>query len=211
MKHILMTLSVVLFMSLNAFAADLTVKSGHMDFLMDAPIEKIKGKTEALSGNIHFEGEDYKTAKGTLKMDLSKIVTYTFEDDGKNTTQTAHMLNWFEIGNEVPQATRSKFQDATLVVKSVTSVVKKSETESVIEIEGDLTVHGITKKKVIELDVKKTSTGYAVVTVKPFPVKLADHDVKPRDLAGKLLQQALSAMVDKVAEEALVSIKVNLE
>jgi len=211
MKKTIFTLIVGLLFIGSAEAKVLTVNSGNMDFLMDAPVEKIKGKTGALSGNLTIDGEDLKTVKGELVIDISKIVTYTFEDAGKNKSQNEHMLNWFEIGPDVKEEMRVKYKSAVLKVSGAKSVEDKSDTEKLVTLDADLVLHGMTVKYPIELLVNKSGDGYKVKTNKPFKVGLVEHDVRPRDLAGKLLQKTLEALGHKVAKYAQVSVELELK
>lgn len=194
------------------------VKNLTMDFLMDAPLEKIKGKTSAGSGSVEVALDDLKKVSATIKVDLSKITLHTFGDAEKDKTQTDHMYNWFEIGKDVDQKTREKFTYAEMVIAGATELSepkqKNSEGDSEIytmKAQGTLKLHGITKTIPLELMIKKIEGGFFVKTSKPFMVTLADFDVKPRDIAGKLLQQTLASLGQKVASQAQVNLSFSLE
>lgn len=191
-------------------ARDLKVKDTKLSFVMDAPLEKIKGATTSGDGTITIDEADLKGVKGALVIDLSQIKLNTFADEGKNATQTGHMLNWFEIGEDVDAATKEKFRKATLAINGAKLAIKK-DSQTHLMLEGDLTLHGITKKLVIDLLVSKTDTGYAVKTAIPFNVNLEDYDIRPRDLAGKILTKTLEALGQKVAKDAMVSVDMTLE
>lgn len=213
MKKILIVLlmATVCFTAGLSHAKDLSVKSGSMSFLMDAPLEDIKGKTDALSGKISVDEKDLATVKGVIDIDITKIVTYTFEDEGKNKAQNGHMLNWFEVGDDVNQETREKFGKATLKIFGAKSVEKKSETDSVVHLRGELFLHGISQRADLELWVSQTAKGYQVKTAKPFSVGLVEHDIKPRDIAGKILEKTLDALGQKVSKYSQVSVDVQFE
>lgn len=194
-----------------AHAKDLTVKKASMDFIMDAPLEKIKGATPSLSGKISVDEADLKTVKGEFDIDVTSIKLNTFDDAEKNTTQTGHMLNWMEVGESVDVATKEKFKIAKLEINGAKSVTKKSDSESIITADATLTLHGITKTIPVELNVQKTGTGYLVLSNKAFLVSLEGHDVRPRDLAGKLLVKVSETLGQKVAKEAQVNVNIELE
>lgn len=194
-----------------AHARDLSVKSGSMTFLMDAPLEDIKGKTDAFSGKITVDEKNLATVTGAIDIDVTKIVTHTFDDEGKNKAQNEHMLNWFEVGDDVSLETRKKFSKATLKIFGAKSVEKKSETDSVVHLRGELFLHGISQRADLELWVSQTAKGYQIKTVRPFSVGLVEHDIKPRDIAGKLLEKTLDALGQKVSKYAQVSVDVQFE
>lgn len=193
------------------YAKDLTIKKGSMDFVMDAPLEKIKGGTPSLSGKISVDEADLKTVKGHFDIDVTSIKLNTFDDAEKNTTQTEHMLNWMEVGESVDAATKEKFKIAGLEINGAKAITKKSDSESTVTVDAALTLHGITKNITIELNVKKTGAGYLVKSEKPFLISLEGHDVRPRDLAGKLLVKVSETLGQKVAKEAQVNVAIELE
>jgi polyisoprenoid-binding protein YceI len=194
----------------SAAEVTLTSASGKITFLMDAPVEKIKGEGTLISSKLTFNTENLATLTGTLKVDVSSFKTSTFDDAGKNATQTEHMLNWFEIGPDVAQAKRNDFKTATLTIKTVTSA-KPSETSTLLDVDATLTLHGITKDVKVAVSVMPEGKTWKVKTLKPFLVKLADFEVKPRDLAGQLLQKGLEALGQKVASEAQVSVDATIQ
>ena len=212
MKKIFTVLFILLFVFATslAHATDLNVKSGSMNFLMGAPLEDIKGKTDAFSGKVTVDEKDLKSIKGEVDIDITKIVIYTFDDAEKNKTQNEHMLNWFEVGSDVDAATKDKFKTARLQINGAKSVEKKSD-ESLLQLDGSLTLHGITKIIPMELTVIQQNGIYQVKTAKPFSVGLVEHDIKPRDIAGKILQKTLEALGEKVAKYAQVSVDVQFE
>lgn len=195
-----------------AQAKDLTVKPGSsISFTMDAPLEKIKGEAKTVSGEITVDEADLKTVKGHINVDVTGIKLSTFEDAEKNTTQTEHMLNWMEVGESVDAATKEKFKTAKLEITGAKSVTKKSDSESIIMADATLTLHGIAKPVALELSVQKTGTGYLVLSNKAFPISLESHDVRPRDLAGKILAKVSETLGQKVAKEAQVNVVVQLQ
>lgn len=209
-KYIILTF-VMFMMMTNVFAKELKVKDGEMNFVMDAPIEMIKGKTNAVSGSIHIDGDNLKSASGSIEIDLSKIKTFTFQDAEKNETQNEHLWNWLEISDGVKPALQNKYKKATLSIHGAKKVTKTSDTQSTLVFEGDLTVHGITKKVPVILSIEKTERGHVAKTVQPILLGLSDHDIRPRDFKGRLLQKTLETLSDKVAQQAQVSVSVRLQ
>jgi len=192
-------------------AREFKVQSGHIDFVMDAPLEKIRGKTDAISGYVMVDESNFKTLTGSITIDLSKIVTYTFANDEKNKTQNEHLFNWFEIGEEVNSKLRKKYNTATLNIHGAKSVQKKSQNVSVLNIEADLTLHGTTKKVPLILSVERTDKGLMAKSVQPIIVGLQDYEIQPRDMAGRFLLKTLKLLDQRVAKEAQVSVAIQLQ
>jgi hypothetical protein len=196
-----------------------------------APLETTKAQISGVKGMLDVDMADLTKTLGTLEVDLTGIKGYSFTDQEKNDTQTEHMRNWFEIGEDVNAATREKNQWAkftiTKIVKADPASVAKASTFSdelgtghrfkIIAV-GDFTVHGITKPKTVELDAtlydlkegnamfKDAQRVLMLRTAKPFIVSLKEHDVKPRDTGGKFLSTALKVVGLKLGDDAQVSL-----
>jgi hypothetical protein len=210
-----MALTMSLAPTVQAAAVDLKVKNFSMSFLMDAPVEKIKGSSSFANGVISVDASSLQDVKGTINVDLSQIKLHTFADETKNTSQTEHMYNWFEIGGQVDKKLREKFLQAELKIDgAVVNALPASDGKTAdynVKAETSFALHGITKKIPVELNVTKTTTGYKVKSAKPMLISLADFDVKPRDVAGKLMQMTLESLGQKVAKEAQVTLEMTLE
>src|SRR5262252_2925584 len=73
-----------------------------------APLETTKAQLSGVKGMLDVDPADLTKTSGTIEADLSGIKSYSFTDQDKNDTQTEHMHNWFEIGEDVPAAQRTK-------------------------------------------------------------------------------------------------------
>ena len=67
-----------------------SITSGGADFLIDAPLEKSKGRSGKVRGAVNLDLNDLKASKGTIEVDLDDLRTLTFDDAGKNKSQTEH-------------------------------------------------------------------------------------------------------------------------
>ncbi len=229
--------ALILMVPASAFAAtanfkfDNSIALNMMRGEIPAPIETTRFQDDRIAGNLSIDLADLSKTRGTIKIDLSAIQALTFGDSGKNNKQTEHMKNWFEIGPNVSEETRKKFQWATFEIKSIEAVSPKSvETAPAHKDEigtaksfqitavGDLTVHGITKPKTVQLnvviyDVNKSGKRYKeakrlafIRTLSPMLVSLKEHDVKPRDATGTFLAKALSVVGLKISDTAEISL-----
>lgn len=196
-----------------------------------APLETTRAQLSGVRGMLDVDLSDPLKTGGAIEADLTGIQGYSFTDPDKNKTQTEHMHNWFEIGEDVSAAVREKNQWVKFVIKKVVKVDPPSPTKAPtftddigtgrrfkITAEGDFTVHGITSPKTVELEatlyeVKPGGTQYQdaqrvlmLRTAKPFVVSLKEHDIKPRDTTGKFLNGALQIVGLKLSDEAQVSL-----
>jgi len=195
-----------------------------------APLETTRAQLSGVRGMLDVDLADPAKTVGTIEADLSGIRSSSFTDPEKNDTQTEHMRNWFEIGEDVSPAMREKNQWTKFTIKRISKVEPASFakaptfTDGVgtgrrfrITAEGDFLAHGVSKPKTVELEAViydlKDSAPYKDVqrilmlrTAKPFVVSLKEHDVKPRDTTGKFLSGALKVVGLKLSDEAQVTL-----
>src|SRR5258706_6206708 len=135
----------------SATALKFTVaEKGTASFLIDAPLEKIKGRSSRLRGEITVDPADLKTTRGEVDVDLADLVTETFDDASKNTTQTGHAHNWMEIGDDVEPKRREENRYARFNIQGIDDVSSKlvdapdesGERTVTVTAPGDLLLHG---------------------------------------------------------------------
>jgi polyisoprenoid-binding protein YceI len=192
----------------------LQIAEGTATFLIDAPLEKIKGRSTKMRGTLDIDPQNLKASKGQIEVDLDDLKTETFADDGKNKAQTEHSKNWLEIGPDVDAKRREENRWARFTIKSIdeSSTTKVGDgTPVTVRASGDVWVHGVTSPKTVTATVTINGSADAVtsvhvVTSQPFRVSLKEHDVKPRDLAGKFLAGALEKIGQKIDDEVQISL-----
>lgn len=196
-----------------------------------APLETTRAQLSGVRGMLDVDMADLNKTAGVVEVDLTGIKGFSFTDQDKNDTQTEHMRNWFEIGEDVSDAVREKNQWARFTIKRVSKAEPATFAKALtfsdamgtgrkfrIVAEGDFTVHGVTKPKTVELEAtvyeakadgpyKDAQRVLMLRTVKPFVVSLKEHDVKPRDTGGKFLSTALKVVGLKLSDDAQVSLE----
>jgi hypothetical protein len=191
---------------------------GRGSFLIDAPLEKIKGQSDEVVGHVDVDPKDLAKSRGEIMVRLSTLKTKTFGDMDKDAAQTEHARNWMEVGNESPAAARMKHEWATFRIEGMESV-PSSLTDATAgalgrqvkaKVVGELLVHGISSKKTVSVVATFTGPGDAptdltLKTDEPMPVSLKEHDVKPRDKVGSFLNGALDRIGKKIDDRVQVS------
>jgi len=191
-------------------------------FLIDAPLEKIKGETTKARGTLQVTPKSLSATRGQVEIDLETLKTETFDEVEKNATQTEHAHNWLELGPDVDAKQRAENQWVRFTIREVTKVgvddlsaAKEEAGKRVVEVTaaGDLWLHGVSKPKTARLSVTfegppEAPTAIRIKTLDPIPISLKEHDVKPRDVAGKLLQGALEKVGEKIDDKVQISIDV---
>jgi len=192
----------------------LTISAGTATFLIDAPLEKIKGGSGKMRGSLDIDPQNIKASKGQIEVDLDDLKTETFDDAEKNKSQTEHSQNWLEIGKDVEAKRREENRWARFTIKSIeeTSSPKAAGgTPVTVKATGDLWIHGVSAPKTIVATVTfsgppEAPTLARVVTAQPVRISLKEHDVKPRDLAGKFLAGALEKIGQKIDDSVEISL-----
>lgn len=195
-------------------------QEGLATFLIDAPLEKAKGRSPALRGSLDIEPNDLTKSRGEVDVDLSVLKTETFDDKDKNEMQTEHAHNWMEIGSDVPAAQREQNRWVRFTIGSIDSAtpsrladapeVSGSRTVKIVAA-GNLWLHGVTSPKTVKLTATFSGPASAptlvhVVSDEPMNVSMKEHDVKPRDVAGKFLMGGLERVGKKLDDKVQVSI-----
>jgi polyisoprenoid-binding protein YceI len=196
-------------------------ETGTASFLIDAPLEKIKGRSGKLRGSLQLDPSDIRATRGQIAVDLGDLKTETFNDPSKDAKQTDHTHNWLQLGADVPEKERSENRWVRFTIRSISSASanriadapeKEGKRTVSIVAEGDLWLHGVSAAKTVKLTVEfqgppAAPTSLRVVTAEPFAISLEQHHVKPRDVAGKLLDGALEKVGKKIDDAVQISIE----
>jgi polyisoprenoid-binding protein YceI len=194
---------------------------GTASFLIDAPLEKIKGRSSRLRGEITVDPSDLMTTRGEVDVDLMDLVTETFDDASKNSSQTGHAHNWLEIGDDVEVKPREENRFARFTIQGIGDASSKladapekdGERKVTLTARGNLWVHGVSSPKTVKLVATfqgppAAPTGLRVATVEPLTLSLKEHDIKPRDVAGNFLNGALEKVGKKIDDTVQISLDV---
>ena len=191
-----------------------------IEFMMEAPIEKIRGRVEnAISGDVFLDPTDLAKTTAHILVDIGGLELYQqvkkgdeFGPEEKKEKQNQHAREWLQI--DAAAEGREKNKQAAFAIKEVVAdpndVTKMTGAERKVKltVKGNFLLHGRKSEKTAKLEATFTFEGdkavrVAIETVEPFTVNLAEHDVRPRDALGKTLDE----LAPKVAKDALVSLE----
>jgi polyisoprenoid-binding protein YceI len=195
--------------------------AGSAGYVIDAPVEKGKGKWTKFRGMIDVDPSDLTKTRGQVDMDLDDLKTFTFDDASKNTAQTEHAHNWFEIGTDVAPDVKERNRWARFTITAIEQATPTKLADAPdhggravkVVAKGDLKLHGVTAPKTVTLTAvfsgpPDAPTSVRLKTSEPFAVSLNEHDVKPRDAIGKFISGSLEVVLrnKKIVDTAQVSI-----
>ena len=199
-----------------------------IDFMMEAPKEKIHGKAaDSITGDLNVDPNDLTKSTGLITIDISglEIVQAVaagadgkFPEETKSEAQNKHARTWLEISDDAPADKRAENAKVQFSIKSIAMTGEKSlakmtgaERKVMLTAKGEFLLHGHKADKTAELEATfkvdgEKIVGVSVKTVKPIAVDLAEFDVKPRDAFGRFAAKGLDVLSPKVNKEALVSV-----
>ncbi len=208
------------------FAIDGDSSKAHWE--MVAPIENIFGEISAgLSGNVFIDPTDITKATGRIDADISKLELFQQkrkDDDEKgelserkkSDTQNEHARQWLQIdpkqsddarkANAVSQFSITKIETDTPDVTKLTGAERKVTGT----LTGTLLLHGHKSDKSMKFEATFKYDGdkpksVTVKTLEPMKVNLAEYEIAPHDVAGKVLLASIPEK--KVAKEAPVMLE----
>ena len=179
----------------------------------------------ASTGDFRIDVTDVTKTTGLISVDITGIELFqTLVKDGKPAEETKselqnkHARTWLQISDDAPPDEVKKNARVDYSIKSIESASTKdvtkmtgAERKVTLHATGDFLLHG--RKSVKQADLEATfvfdgdkPVSVRIKTAKPFNVNLAEHEVQPRETFGKLAQKGLSALSNKVASDALVSL-----
>ncbi len=193
--------------------------------------EHIKGDTTAATGTLDIVPKDLSQSRGLVRIDLSTFSTHTFGSD-EDAAQTKHARAWLEVMASVDEASAAgaDMRYADLAIRSIDGLSAtdlsavapaKDGADDVrtvsMTVHGELLVHGHKVPKDAAVDVVFRYSGGAAADAKPSRIQikskqpmrivLKEHDVRPRDPAGAVLEWT-TRLVSKVAETADITVDI---
>lgn len=143
-------------------------RTGHIKFFSAAPMENIEAHNRQVTAVMSPTGDI-----------AFKVIMKSFEFE--KAAMEEHFNRQYLHTDKYPEA---KFEGK---ITNITSINFKKEGSYPVQVEGKMTIHGVTK------DIKQSGTvnvkGGNVVTAAKFMIKLGDYDVKvPSDFAKRIAE-----------------------
>jgi hypothetical protein len=199
-----------------------------IDFMMEAPKEKIHGRAaDATTGELNVDPNDLTKSTGLITIDISGLEIFQavadekdgkFSEEKKSDLQNKHARTWLEISDDAPADKRAEYSKVQFSIKSIEVTGEKSlakmtgaERKVMLTAKGEFLLHGHKADKTAMLEATfkvdgEKITSVAVKSARPIAVDLAEFDVKPRDAFGRFAAKTLDVLSPKVNKEALVSV-----
>ena len=205
----------------------LDTASSKVEFMMEAPQEKIRGRVSGANGELSVDPTDITKTKGRINVDISGIELFQtvsnpkgeFGTEIKSDKQNEHARAWLEISPDTPDDVRAANSKVQFVLNKIDGASEKNvakmtgaERKVTLKATGDFLLHGRKTEKTAEMEAifkyeGDQLTSISMKTTKPLAIGLEEHDVKPREAFGKLAQKTLQALSEKVTKDALVSME----
>lgn len=212
-----------------AIAFEIQGSGSKVSFLMNAPVEKISGEAaDSTKGQIFVDPTDITKTTALIQIDLDRLTLYQqkradengeFGERTKSEKQNEHARAWLEIASDAPADQRElnrwvEFKIDKVADASATDLSKLTGAERKLTatVEGEFRLHQRKVRKTAKIEAVFKYEGdkavsVSIKTLAPVVVGLEEHDVKPRELFGKLAQKTLSDLGQKVAKEAPIELE----
>jgi hypothetical protein len=188
--------------------------------------ERIKADTTEAAGSLDVVPKDLAKSRGQVRIDLATFTTSTFGND-KDAAQTKHARTWLEVqvGDKINEEMRwADFAIRSIDALSAASIPQVAPAHEgsddvrkvTMTVRGELLVHGqkVPREDVVEVAFHYPAgaasdsrpTRLEITSKQPMRVVLKEHDVGPRDPAGKALEWTAN-WISKVADTADVTVR----
>lgn len=158
--------------SVKKFSWNDRVSKNQFVWVSDAPVEKIRGTSEGITGSITMDPSDITTLRGTVMTEVRTMKT-------GNGTRDNHLLSpeWMDAG---------KYPQIKFVVQSVADA-KSSGNVSTAMVTGDFTLHGVTKRIAVPFKLtyvaesaktRERAPGDLLVLSANFTIALKDYKIE---------------------------------
>jgi polyisoprenoid-binding protein YceI len=148
------------------------VSKNQFVWVSDAPVEKIRGTAEGVTGSISFDPKDLTTLRGTVTTDVRTMKS-------GNGTRDNHLLSaeWMDP---------ARFPSIKFTIESV-SDVKVNGTSATAMAAGDFTMHGVTKRITVPFKInyiaenaktRERAPGDLLVVNANFSIALKDFKIE---------------------------------
>jgi polyisoprenoid-binding protein YceI len=145
------------------FVVEQSDSESRVQFVSDAPLEKISGVGHKLSGDVEFDAANLAGAKGTIELDVASIKTNVDLRD-----EHLRGPDWLDA---------AKYPKIKFEIKKVEGAAALTPNQPAdLKIHGKLSMHGVTRDEVATAKVRWNPADGAKVTAQ-FKVNLTNYKV----------------------------------
>jgi len=165
-----MTLIIGLILATNAISGEYHIdksKNNQIKFVSETPIDDFEVETGNIDGYVYWDGKSNLPKKSELSTsDLYFEVQLNTLDAGNSMYNTHMKENYLET---------DRYPYASYKAK-ITEINKKNDSLYMVQLNGDFTMHGMSKK--IEIDGLAKQVGDALRIESEFVVKISDYNIE---------------------------------
>lgn len=183
MKKITAIITIIAFLTTNILAIELNVNKSRKNlvkFISDAPVEDFEGTTEKIDGYVVTDGFDNLVgAEMYFEVDLKSV------DTGIG-LRNRHMRENYLHTDKYPM---------TWFKGKIINAVKENDGRAKVTVEGDMFIHGVTKKIKVEGYISTNNQGSYRLQSK-FDVKLTDYKIEVPQFMFMRISEVIQLVLD---------------
>jgi hypothetical protein len=183
-----------------------TLQSSKVSFELRAKQQTTRGSLQAVSGTLEV-APDLVSSRANLEFDLTSLGVTSDGDAGDHEAYTRRALEWLELGEQVPASTRERHRRATFELSGLERLTEGKKAGSWTGFaRGQLALHGfrVPIAQAVSFDF---SPEQVVVRSSGALIKLAEHDLRPRNAEGQVVATELPLLGTRIGREAKVELE----
>jgi polyisoprenoid-binding protein YceI len=186
-----------------AVAEKYVLERSEVTFTLPAKEQTTRGRVASVKGELSLDGSGFEAARATIDVDLTSLSIESDDDAGVHAAFTRRALEWLELGEQVAPHVRDRHQIAHFELKELERV---TETKAGFQAtaKGALSLHGFRVPVEQRIAFEIAQGSLTIRSVRSLAVKLAEHDLKPRNAQGQVVATELSLVPKRIGREVRV-------
>ncbi|HVJ17797.1 MAG TPA: hypothetical protein VM686_20385 [Polyangiaceae bacterium] len=174
-------------------------------FSLPAKEQTTHGKLSAASGELFVGQGNFSDARATLNVDLTSLSIEEEAGAGDHGAYTRRALEWLDLGEAQPPTARERYGQARFELSGLGRLSEGKRSGSwQATASGQLSLHGFRVPIEQPISFELSAEKVVIRSQRPLLVKLAEHDLKPRNAQGQLVSTELSLLGTRIGREARV-------
>ncbi len=186
-------------------AGSYVLSSSSVRFALPAKEQTPRGTLTAVSGELRLGRGNFSDTKASLDIDLTSLSIDAEQDGGAHDAFTRRALEWLGLGEQVPASERARHQKARFELTSLEQPTEGKTAGSWQALaKGQLSLHGFRVPVEQPISFELSPDKVVVRSQRPLIVKLAEHDLGPRNAQGQLVASELGLLGTRIGREIRV-------